>query len=135
MTQMQIRKLIRLANGNPINGYSDEGAEQKNEFLYLCRLYLRMIAKEMGLQKGQYDIRVNPAGPAVSGDVHLHSDKLYIAFSQGCMGRGFGFMYRSVSNRRDFTGGYNRWMRWDNLIDVPYVAETFKKTSQVFKRM
>ena len=90
-----------------------------------------MIAKEIGLTTDQYDCRVNRAGVAVSGDVHLHTDSLYVAFDQSCCGIYLGFMYRSVANRRDFTGGTNQWMRCERLTDIPSVVETFKKTAKI----
>jgi len=129
MTIQKIKRLIHLATKTDINGYSDETAKEKEEFLSLCRSYAKMIVKELGLIPSQYDLRTNRAGVACSGDVHLHTDTLYVAFEQTSICREFGFMYRSVTGRRDFTGGQNRWMKWENLINVQGVIKVFKDVS------
>lgn len=126
MTKTQINRLIHLATKTDINGYNDETAKEKEEFLSLCRSYSKMLVKELGLTSEQYRISTNRAGIAVSGDVHLHTDTLYVAFEQTCLGPDWGFMYRSVANCKDFTGGYNRWMKWENLINVKEVVKTFQ---------
>lgn len=129
MDAHKITRLVRIVTSTHINGYSDEAAMQKEEFISLCRSYLRMIANKMGLPAGSYDIRVNRAGVAVSGDVHLHTDTLYVAFEQSCLGNDFGFMYRSCKGRKDYTGGQNRWMRWENLLSIPNVVKAFQEAA------
>jgi hypothetical protein len=126
MTTQKIKRLIHLATKTDINGYSDEAAKEKEEFLSLCRSYAKMIVKELGLTPEQYEIRTNRAGVAVSGDVHLHTDSLYVAFEQTCLGNDWGYMYRSCKGKKDYTGGYNRWMKWENLINVQGVVTVFK---------
>jgi hypothetical protein len=86
-----------------------------------------MIAKELALPKQSFDIRVNLAGPAVSGDITLHSDTLYVQFSQSCIARSHGFYYRSCKGRKDYMGGTNRWMQWEKLTDIEFVKCEFQK--------
>jgi hypothetical protein len=132
MKTSDIQRLINLVTKCQINGYDDTESENgsksaiKEQFISLSRSYLRMIAKELCLTKEQFDLRVNRAGVAVSGDIHLHTDKLYVDFSQSCLGSDMGFMFRHCESQKDFTGGANRWMKWERLTDIPYVIEQFK---------
>lgn len=67
---------------------------------------------------------------ACSGDHTLHTDKVYVALSDNLgMGR---FYWRTVTGRKDYTGGANQIVRWDdfcepegmgNLIKVLKVAQ------------
>jgi hypothetical protein len=88
-------------------GYNEE---LKGEYRWLGRRVLKALATALGLAPGQYDIRWNPGGIAVSGDHRLHSDKLYVAMDDNC---GFGFFYfRSCKGRKDYSGGPNQSVRW-----------------------
>ena len=125
MNKAKINRLIYLVTKTHISEYIDyenvtheNQNSRKEEFISLCRSYLRMVVKEMGLNKDQYEIRVNRGGIACSGDIHLHTDKLYVDFSQSCLGPDFGFMWRSCEGKRDYTGGSNQWMRWERCTAV-----------------
>jgi hypothetical protein len=76
---------------------------------------LRAIAKALGLLPGQYDVRSNKGGPAVLGEVILHTDTLYVSVGGLDAER---FMFRSCNGRKDYSGGVNRWMSTDAL-DTP----------------
>lgn len=102
--------------------------EEKAIFLSQSRTVAMMIAGALGLNEGQYDVHVNKAGIACSGEVYLHSDTLYICFEQSCVDGG-KFMYRSCKGRKDYTGGANRWMHWADLLDFPKAVATFKQTA------
>jgi hypothetical protein len=78
------------------------------------RKLLKQVAEELGLTKDQYDLRVNPGGIAVWGEVTLHTDNLYIQASHGCS---LGVLVRTCNGRRDFTGGYNRYIPVSRLLD------------------
>jgi hypothetical protein len=58
-------------SGQSINGYSQTGHELKEQFLREARALLKQAGQFLA-QAGwtECDIRVNPAGTAVSGDVH-----------------------------------------------------------------
>ena len=47
----------------------------KDAFHALARKQFKALAAELGLQKGEYDLRTNKAGPAVLGETTLHTDK------------------------------------------------------------
>lgn len=77
---------------------------------------LRKVAKALGLVRGQYDLRFNPGGIAVWGEVTLHTDKLYIQASYGC---DIGVLVRTCKGRRDYTGGMNHWFPFSMLANDP----------------
>ncbi len=99
----------------------------KAKFLRESRKVLREIAKALGYTESQYDIRTNKAGIAVSGEVTLHSDTIYIQFSQGT---GLGILYRSVKHRRDYSGGANNWMSFKKLEDFNNAIATIKRAER-----
>lgn len=86
----------------------------KEEYRKLGRRILKSIAEQMGLQKGEFDIRWNPGGIAVSGDHTLHTDKVYLALHDNC-GLG-GFYWRTCKGRKDYTGGHNQNVTWNALL-------------------
>jgi hypothetical protein len=72
----------------------------KAEYKKLGRRILKEIAKQMGLQKGEFDIRWNPGGIACSGDHTLHTDKVYVALHDN-IGSGW-FYWRKCHGRKDY---------------------------------
>jgi len=134
---MNAKQYIRMAKGSPITGYpdyetgSEAQSERKMSWLRAGKKLCKQLAKELGLADGTYDIRVNPAGPACSGDVHLHSSKVYIALEQTCLGPDFGFMYRECTSRHDFTGKQNRWAKWESLLNLPELAKKIKQECHI----
>jgi hypothetical protein len=118
---MNTSDYIRMSKGSPIQGYSEYEDARKADWLKTGRRLARQLAKELGLKEKTYEVRVNPAGPAVSGDVHLHGEHIYVSFSQSCL-RDMGFMWRTCSNRKDYTGNMNRWEKWEMLLDLQQLA-------------
>lgn len=88
----------------------------KEEYRKLGRKILKYIAEQMGLQKGEFDIRWNPGGDACSGDHTLHTDKIYLALHDN-IGLGW-FYWRTCCGRKDYTGGHNQVITWNRLIDT-----------------
>jgi len=95
--------------------------EAKSEFLRTGKQMAIRLAAGLGLNEDQYDVRVNKAGIAVSGDVVLHTDTHYVCLSQSGSDR--GFLVRSCKGRRDFTGGCNHFVKWESLRDLDRVCE------------
>jgi len=83
---------------------------------------LHQLASHLGYGVGDYDLRHNQGGIAVSGEIILHSNTLYIQLSQLALGLDQSFMWRTCRGRRDYTGGHNNWMPWERLADLPSVA-------------
>jgi hypothetical protein len=101
----------------------------KRLFLRVAKQILQELANRMGWEKGTYDLRTNPAGIAVSGEVTLHGEGLYVDFGQSSIGP--MFMYRSCKGRKDYTGGVNRWLNWEDLRDMDNVARLLKDATSV----
>lgn len=116
-------KLARLKN---INGYSVEANAAKETFHSEGRKFLKSLAKEIGMPEGSYEIRSNKAGMAVSGEVTLHGETLYVQLSESVVGRpGVGILYRTCEGRKDYRGGNNNWAEMSDLARDPGFLDTF----------
>jgi hypothetical protein len=91
---------------------------QKKLFHQKGRAALRALAKELGLPPNSFDIRSCLGGVAVSGEIILHSESVYIQISQPATGVDSGVLIRSCSDRRDYEGGRNHFMPLA-LLDEP----------------
>lgn len=98
----------------------------KQLFHKLGEQVLRLLANALGYKEGDYDLRHNLGGIAVSGEITLHSDNLYIQFAQSSVGHGDRFMWRTCNGRKDYVGNQNQWMTWCQLADLPHVANIMK---------
>lgn len=122
MNDTTVRKeLVGLVLGGVIETYSENGAERKEQFLKCSKRVAKQIATALELPEGSFESRTNRGGVAVSGDVHLHAEHLYVDFSQSALCFTHGFMYRGCKDRTDYGGemGYpfqNRWCRWERLV-------------------
>jgi antirestriction protein ArdC len=100
----------------------DEDA--KRDFHRQGEAVLKKLAAALGYRPGDYDLRHNHAGIAVSGEITLHSDRLYVQFHQTTLGPDQGFLWRTCDGRNDYTGGPNLWAKWEELLDLPKLAHT-----------
>ncbi len=98
----------------------DEDA--KRLFHAEARKALRRLAEALQLDARDCDIRVCAGGPAVSGEVILHSDQLYVQVSLGGYGPG-EILFRRVTGRNDYCGGRNHWAGIRELLDPDRLAE------------
>jgi hypothetical protein len=94
----------------------------KGRFHSQGRAKLRALATELGLPVGSYDIRSNKGGIAVSGEVTLHGERVYVQIAQSCIGRGMGILIRKCNGRKDYIGARNHWLPLDRLSDVTALA-------------
>lgn len=100
--------------------------QNKETFHALAKRACKQIAEALGLPKGSYDIRSNMGGIAVSGEVTLHAEHIYIQLGVGMLAG--AFMYRSCKSRKDYSGGRNCWMLWEELAsDFPAAIAKFKR--------
>lgn len=97
----------QLAGLERVNAYSDAGATSKDYFHLEGKKFLRDLAKEIGIPAGTFDVRSNMGGIAVSGEVILHSETLYVQLYESCMRPGIEILFRSCKGRSDYTGGRN----------------------------
>ena len=111
--------------------------EAKKAFLQRGRRQLRRVARAMGLVTGQYEVRVNRGGIAVSGEVTLHTDLIYCQLFQSCLRRNARLMYRTCEGRKDYCGGQNNFLPGNVLNDADKVARiltTLQCTGEVARR-
>lgn len=118
MNKKTIADLAPMAN---INGYDDRAAAVKRSFHSLGRRLLKDLASELRMPAGSYEIRSNLGGVAVSGEVTLHHEGLYVQLSDN-MGAGAHVLYRTCKSRRDHSGGMNHWM---SLSRMTVAEESF----------
>ena len=85
----------------------------------------------LGLTEDQFDLRSNYGGIAVSGEVTLHTENLYVQVSQSSFGSDHYVLYRTCKGRKDYTGGPNNWASLDIFTDVERlqrIVELFENT-------
>ena len=92
--------------------------EQKKAFHRQARIALRALAKELRFPEGAYDLRSNRGGVAVSGEITLHHDRIYIQVCQPATGADSGILIRTCEGRRDYDGGRNHLAPL-SLLDRP----------------
>lgn len=97
----------------------------KRQFHRRAKQRLKELATRLGLQTRDYDLRSNLAGIAVSGEITLHAEHLYVQASQSAMGA--ILMYRTCKGRRDYVGGHNQFVPLQHLDDVPTLANRLKQ--------
>lgn len=103
-------------------------AEAKAAFHSEGRKAMKRLAASLDLARGDHEVRVCAGGIAVSGEIILHSDNIYIQLSLGCMGPGREVMFRRVSGRRDYTGGPNHWASLAEFLDHErFAARVFRE--------
>jgi hypothetical protein len=102
----------------------DEDA--KREFHLCARRQLRYLADALGLASGAYDLRSNRGGIAVSGEITLHAEHLYVQACQPATGHDSGVMFRTCQGRKDYTGGRNNFASLDLLNDSGQLARTIR---------
>jgi len=107
MKKLAMTDLVRFVNLSSGSSYNEE---RKEEYRKLGRKILKSLAEILNLKKGEYDIRWNPGGIAVSGDHTLHTDWFYLALHDN-LGSGW-FYYRTCKSRKDYCGGPNIIYPW-----------------------
>lgn len=91
------------------------------------RKALRALADALGLSEDSYDIRSNRGGIAVSGEVTLHGDSIYVQLSLGAMGAGREVLFRKVAGRKDHVGDGNNWASVQELIHPSQFAARIRR--------
>ena len=83
---------------------------------------MRHLAEYLGFPPEAYDLRSNAGGIAVSGEITLHHEHVYIQVSQSSMGPESGVLIRTCEGRRDYTGGRNHFVPLRLLDDTKALA-------------
>jgi len=102
---------------HPMTGYTDETHAQKVNAHRLAREVLKKLARDyLMLPVQEYSIRSNMGGPAVSGEVTLHANTLYLQIGQS-MSPGACILYRRCNGMKDYSGGRNHFAPIERLDD------------------
>ena len=96
--------------------------ERKCRFHTIARARLRDLAKELRLDAGSFDLRSNAGGIAVSGEITLHHDSIYVQVCQPATRADTGILIRSCNGRRDYSGGRNHYAPLALLDDILALA-------------
>ena len=88
--------------------------------------------KEMAnyLDLVEVDIHFNPAGIAVSGDLTLMGLRgdgtgIYVSMNKDIVSI-CQVLYRTIKHMKDYTGGTNHWMSFEELADISTVTRKIK---------
>lgn len=104
---------------------------QKKAFHNACKTLLRRLAIRLDQTGGpstssgygeRDPIRSNMGGIAVSGEITLHYDRLYVQAQHGFGGPATGLMYRACKSRTDYSGGQNHFTTLEALLDTESLA-------------
>ena len=96
--------------------------DQKRAFHSTGRKRLKALAEALDFAPGSFDLRSNPGGIAVSGEVTLHHEHLYVQICQPASGWDTGILIRSCRGRKDYTGGRNHFAPLSELEDIADLA-------------
>jgi hypothetical protein len=94
--------------------------DAKRAFHRTAKRALKELATALGLVELEYDLRVNRGGPDSSGDVALHTERLYvqIAAQTGLP----SVLFRRCQGRKDYMGGPNNFVEVAKLGDPEFIA-------------
>ena len=81
---------------------SDKGAMHRS-----AMGMLRELAAALGYAPDAYDVRSNKGGIAVTGEVTLHADNLYVQVCDAWGGNHLQLLIRTCKGRKDYSGGIN----------------------------
>lgn len=95
---------------------------QKRRFHTTARARLKALADALGFAPGSFDLRSNQGGIAVSGEITLHHDAVYVQVAQPATGADSGILIRRCAGQRDYTGGRNHFAPLRALDDPQALA-------------
>jgi len=102
-------------------------ASAKHLFHADGRRAMRRLADALGLREDAYDIRSNAGGVAVSGEITLHGEEVWVQLSLDCRGADLEILYRRVSGRRDHVGERNHWTSVRDLLAPDRFAQRLRR--------
>jgi hypothetical protein len=109
------------------------GYHAKKDFHYFGALFLRSLADRIGLQRGTHHVRSNLGGDAVSGEIYLRHDKLYMWITQSFDGQVL-LIYRACNGRRDSIGEQNNTIKLIDMKDDARAAELVQNCQRIISR-
>ena len=111
-------------NWNKPRAYDED---QKRRFHATARVRLRQLAAALRLPAGSFDLRSNKGGIAVSGEVTLHHERIYVQVSQPAFGGDTGILIRTCRGRRDHVGDQNHFVPLAMLDDVDALSDRVRR--------
>src|SRR5262249_59065726 len=108
--------------------------EAKRAFHIHARRRLKDLADALGLAPQNYDLRSNAGEIAVSGEVTMPADHLYVQAYQPATGHDSGLMFRTCQGRKDYHGGPNHFASLDLLNGPDALARRIKDACPVRSR-
>ena len=128
-------KIHRALLQQGINSYSTEGDLKKKAFHLQGKKFLKALAKELGIEAA-CDVRSNLGGMAVSGEVTLHGEGIYVQLYESCVGgRGISVLYRSCKGRKDYSGGQNHSAKMSDFDDTDYNEGKYERFVAQLKKL
>jgi hypothetical protein len=82
-------------------------------------------------RRKSYDLRSNAGGIAVSGEVTMHADHVYVQACQPATGHDTGLMFRTCQDRKDYHGGPNHFASLDLLNRPNDLARRIREACRV----
>ncbi|PBN42962.1 hypothetical protein [Sphingobium sp. D43FB] len=104
---------------------NDEAA--KRVFHAEARTAMRRLAEALELDAGSYDIRSTKGGPAVSGEITLHGEEVWVQLSLGAFGPDNEVVFRQVRGRGDHYGARNHWASVNELLAPDRFASRLRR--------
>ena len=96
--------------------------DRKRRFHTVARARLRRLAAELGFPPASFDLRSNQGGIAVSGEITLHHERVYVQVCQPATRADTGILIRTCEGWGDYTGGRNHFAPLSMLDDIPALA-------------
>lgn len=109
----------------------DYDPQSKTAFHNEAKRALRALANHLGLAPDSYNLRSNKAGPAVSGEVTLHTETLYVQVSLARFSAGREVMFRRCESRQDYTGHRNNYCDIAVILDPPKFEQLLRRETGV----
>jgi hypothetical protein len=106
-------------------------ATGKRAFHARTQRQLKQLANALGLAPGAFDLRSIQGGIAVSGEVTLHADRLYVQACQPATDHDTGVLFRTCQGRKDYHGGPNNFASLDLLNQPEDLARRIKEVCRV----
>ena len=125
----ELKELVTLAtDGEPIVGYAPEELVRKKRFLALSLKCVKVLAERLGAPGGA---RINPAGPAVSGEAYLSTPDWEIHFEHHSDPRNsWGDVFFRRGRDRETV-----WVKWEALLDFDGLVGKLRKDPRLADRV
>ena len=96
--------------------------DRKRRFHRKARARLRHLANILGFAPGDFDVRSQLGGVAVSGEIVLHHANVYVQICQPATRADSGILIRACDGRKDTTGGRDHFAALRLLDEMPELA-------------